>query len=426
MERYAAYKDSGIDWIGEIPEHWSVCPIKYIASCNDETLPESTDPAFEFEYIDISSVTQGSVNCSEHQVFATSPSRARRRVRTDDVIVSTVRTYLRAVARIDASRSGMIVSTGFAVLRPRTVTAGFFAHCLQEDGFIATVERDSEGISYPAITAFDLVRIPIATPPLEEQGIITAFLDEATGRIDALTERTERSIELLSEYRKSAISEAVTKGLDPKAPLKESNFGPIGHIPSHWNTQNFKSLASIAANLQDPLNFPGIRQVAPEIIEKDTGRITESRTVEESGVTSDNHYFNGETILYSKVRPMLNKVAIVNFEGMSSADVYPVKTEMHLPWLRYCMLSNSFLQQVSVATIRVKMPKVNKEELSNFVIPVPPLEEQRAIADHLDALTARIDAQLESRRALVERLREYRRALISECVTGAIKVPGVK
>ena len=126
---YKQYKPSGVEWLGDVPEHWWVKRLKYSASINDEALPETTDPAFEMSYVDISSVDSSrGIVADEKIVFEDAPSRARRVVRGGDTIVSTVRTYLRAITPIRNPTSNTIVSTGFAVIRPRRVSPGFMSY----------------------------------------------------------------------------------------------------------------------------------------------------------------------------------------------------------------------------------------------------------------------------------------------------------
>jgi type I restriction enzyme S subunit len=128
LPRYPKYKDSGVPWLGEVPEDWAVKPIKAVASINDEALPETTDQDYEMDYVDIGSVSLGAgIEKIEHFSFKEAPSRARRIVRDGDVIVSTVRTYLKAIAPITAPPENLIVSTGFAVVRPKPALFSGFA-----------------------------------------------------------------------------------------------------------------------------------------------------------------------------------------------------------------------------------------------------------------------------------------------------------
>ena len=232
---YPAYRPPAVEWLGEIPTHWEVRRLKYLATVNDEALAESTDPNTEISYVDIGNVDSvEGITGREGLVFQDAPSRARRIVRLGDVIVSTVRTYLRAIAPIEAADANVIVSTGFAVVRPRQLDDGFLAYAMSAPYFVERVVARSLGVSYPAINASELACLEIAFPPPPEQHTIAAFLDRETAKIEALISKKERLIELLQEKRAALISRAVTKGLDPNAPMKPSGVEWLGEVPAHW------------------------------------------------------------------------------------------------------------------------------------------------------------------------------------------------
>ena len=157
----------------------------------------------------------------EQMVFEDAPSRARRLVRDGDTIVSTVRTYLRAIAPISKPFDDMVVSTGFAVVRPRKLDHGYCSWALREYGFVEEIVACSTGVSYPAINASEMGYFPLTIPPLDEQRAIVAFLDRETGRIDSLSRRVETAIERLQEYRASLITAAVTGKIDVREPVYE-------------------------------------------------------------------------------------------------------------------------------------------------------------------------------------------------------------
>ena len=140
FQRYEGYRDSGVEWIGEVPVGWEVKPLKFTATINDDSLLENTDPDFEFDYVDIGSVdyVEG-ISSKETMTFENAPSRARRIVKPGDTIVSTVRTYLRAIASIGEFDKPHIVSTGFAVVRPKTVYADFLAYTLKASFFVQSI-----------------------------------------------------------------------------------------------------------------------------------------------------------------------------------------------------------------------------------------------------------------------------------------------
>ena len=213
----APMKDSGVEWLGEVPEHWNLKPIKFLAKTNQLTLAENTDENYEIQYVDIGSVSRtNGIEKIETILFKDAPSRARRIVKDGDIIVSTVRTYLKAIAYIENPPKNLIVSTGFAVLNPiRTVIFPQYAKfTFLAEQFIAEVIAKSKGISYPAITATELADIKIALPPLNEQKVILQYLLEENLKMNKLISKQNQLIEKLKEYRASIISHAVTGKID--------------------------------------------------------------------------------------------------------------------------------------------------------------------------------------------------------------------
>jgi len=243
---YPQYKDSGVEWLGEVPEHWDVKRLKHFTTINDETLSEKYDEDFEINYIDIGSVTTGYIQNSEVILYSDAPSRARRIVRNGDILVSTVRTYLKAIAPVSYAENGYIASTGFAVIRSKNdVCSDYLKYALLSNYFINLVESESTGISYPAINASELVTFNIALAPFKEQQSIANFLDNATCKIDTLIQKQQNLIELLKEKRQALISHAVTKGLNPHVKMKDSEVEWLGEVPEHWVVKKTKQLFSL-------------------------------------------------------------------------------------------------------------------------------------------------------------------------------------
>ncbi|MBQ4428628.1 MAG: restriction endonuclease subunit S [Clostridia bacterium] len=204
-------KDSGIEWIGEIPEEWECKPIKYLVSYNDEVIAENTDLDFEFDYIEIGSVEYGKgITEMQHLFFKDAPSRARRIVQANDIIVSTVRTYLKAVAAVTERETPLIASTGFVVIRPQAVNPIFLKYAILSDAIISSIEAHSTGISYPAINASQVVQFKIPLPKSEEQLLIAEYLDEKCGEVDRLIDIKQQLLTELETYKKSVIYEYVT------------------------------------------------------------------------------------------------------------------------------------------------------------------------------------------------------------------------
>lgn len=208
----AEMKDSGIEWIGEIPKEWNVMFLKYLVQYNIDTLIESTDENFEFDYIDIGSVEYGKgiVNFQKLR-FKDAPSRARRLVRENDVIVSTVRTYLKAIAQIPVYDKPIVVSTGFIALRAlNKMNSAFLKYVIESNWFVSLIEMNSKGVSYPAINSSEVIQIKVVCPVLLEQQQIADYLDSKCSEIDSLIADKKRQLDILADYKKSLIYEYVT------------------------------------------------------------------------------------------------------------------------------------------------------------------------------------------------------------------------
>ena len=213
MKAYSNYKDSGVSGIEQIPKHWILEKIKFVATCNDEVLSDSTADDEIINYVEIGDVdyVNGITNTTEYE-FKEAPSRARRITRPNDIIISTVRTYLKAIAKI--AEPDLIVSTGFAVIRPRKIDEIFMSYALLAPTFIEEVMSRSFGVSYPAIKASSLMNIKICIPPLSEQKSIVSYLDSETSKIDTRIAKRRKQIELLQEYKQALITAAVTGKID--------------------------------------------------------------------------------------------------------------------------------------------------------------------------------------------------------------------
>lgn len=216
IEEYKAWKQSVIFEAvtgKNNRKKWKQEKLKYLADYNIESLSEETNDDFNFDYIDISSVKFGEgIISKENMNFKVAPSRARRIVKEGDVIISSVRTYLRAIAKIEKSDVPQIVSTGFVVFTPKKekITSDFLYYAISSENLIEQVESNSVGISYPAINAIDIVNFKIPLPSIKEQEEIVIEIDAKCAQIDSLISEKQSLIKDLAEYKKSLIFEAVT------------------------------------------------------------------------------------------------------------------------------------------------------------------------------------------------------------------------
>ena len=436
---YPAYKHSGVEWLGHIPAHWRTERLKYLATLNDDALAEATDPNFDMVYVDIGSVDAvAGITGTEDTVFEKAPSRARRIVRNGDVIVSTVRTYLRAITAIEALEPNLIVSTGFAVIRPRQLESSFASYALRAPHFVERVVANSVGVSYPAINASSLACFPIAYPKVAEQRAIAAFLDRETAKIDGLVARKERLIELLQEKRAALITRAVTRGLDPNVLLKDSGVAWLGEIPAHWETLALSRVTisrcdgPFGSRLKsEHYSESGTRVVRlqnigwAEFINSDAAYLDEAYARR-----LGDHSVKGEEILIAGLgddgHPVGRAcVAPVEIEpAMVKADCFRFRLDRQRVLPRYAAFQLSATASAVAgcqATGATRM-RMNLATSARRKIALPPPKEQRTIAAFLDRETAKIDALISKIRQAIDHLKEFRTALISATVTGKIDV----
>lgn len=217
------------------------------------------------------------------------------------------------------------------------------------------------------------------------------------GKMDTHDPKDEPVEKLLEKIRKEKL-QLVTEGKSKKEkPLEPVNVDEVPFIlPERWMWCRFGDIATIETNIVPPDKFQNLPHVAPDNIEKRTGRLLHYRTVAEDDVQSPNHHFFPNQIVYSKIRPNLSKLTIVDFEGLCSADMYPIFSHIFNKYLKIYMLSWPFYNQAVGDENRLAMPKINQTQLNLIYVAVPPLAEQHRIVAKVDALMALCDA-LESR-----------------------------
>jgi type I restriction enzyme S subunit len=211
---------------------------------------------------------------------------------------------------------------------------------------------------------------------------------------DPSNEPASELLKRIAEEKSRMVAEGKLKKQKPLVEIGEEE--KAFELPHSWDWARFGDICAIKGELVRPEDFPELRQVGPDCIEKGTGRLIKSRTVKESGVKGPNSRFFAGQIVYSKIRPSLSKAILADFDGLCSADMYPIDAFIDSKFLLKEILSEVFLGQVRVAENRIKMPKLNQESLTSFVLAIPPLAEQHRIVakvDELMSLCDRLEAQ---------------------------------
>ena len=421
LKPYPKYKPSNIQWLGDIPQHWSATRLKYLATINDEALSDTTEPSQELHYVDIGSVhpTKGITEIQEID-FENAPSRARRIVRRGDVIVSTVRTYLRAIAPIKIDDPNLIVSTGFAVIRPERLDEGFAAYALQASHFVEQVVANSVGVSYPAINATEMAGFPIPHPSIPEQRAIADYLDHQTYLMDSLVAKKKRMIELLAERRQSIITHAVTKGLAPQAPTRTEPMIRLHHLIS------VNSGARIPFYPEDEHSAVSI---GGEHIQKHQFSLGDKTRFVPLSFYLDQksgHIQHGDTLVVKDGATIGKSMFVDHMPAehmMVNEHVFVLRAVSIDPrYLSFLIQSKTTQDTIWSLNVAAAQPGLSKDFVKFVRVPVADLKEQRAIADYLDRETAIMDALTEKLNRQIELLAERRQSLITHAVTGKIDV----
>ena len=413
-------KDSGIEWIGEIPVQWNLVQTKRFFTNTKKIVGAKAD-----NYDRLALTLNGVIKRSKDDSEGLQPEKFEgyQILCKNELVFKLIDLENVKTSRVGLSPYTGLVSPAYIVLSNNFSDNRFFYHWFMSMYYNEVFNHlGGEGVR-SALNAKDVLSLPVPDIQLDEQRRIADYLDRKCSQIDDIIARQKEVIEKLKAYKLSVITEAVTKGLNPDVPMKDSGVEWIGEIPEHWEVMRFGRCAAIKSNLVAPDDYADYPQISPDSIEKNSGRILEYKTVKESGVISWNHLFFKGQIIYSKIRPMLNKVAIAPFDGLCSADMYPIETNNNTQFLVYMMLSDYFTSQVGlVAENRVKMPKINQNELGAIMVTIPPQIEQETISKYLLEKCSSVDAVIDKKQGLIDKLDDYKKSLIYEVVTGKKEV----
>jgi len=424
--KYPSYKDSGVEWLGNIPSEWYAKKLKFISTVNDEVLSDSTPDNEEINYIDIGSVTTGYIQNYEKMIYANAPSRARRIIKNGDILVSTVRTYLKAIAPVPDEYDSYIASTGFAVIRSKTkLNSQFTKYALLSNYFVDLVESRSVGVSYPAINATDIMTFKISLPPLSEQQSIANYLDKATAKIDTLIEKQTKLIELLREKRQAVISTAVTRGLDNTVAMKDSGVEWLGEIPEHWEVKQGKFIGKILStpNVSDD----SLDEISPVLyIKVDDLNYMHSKYLNSAKhrVSRNSGYVKAISgfISFPKRGAAIftNKACIVTVMSMIDPNLmaWQIFNKYNKEYILSLLLTRGLSEIADVSTV----PQINNKHIEPLKFPIPPVREQEEIVNYIDEKTSNIDTLITKATKAIDLLKEKRTTLISAAVTGKIDV----
>jgi type I restriction enzyme S subunit len=422
---YPAYRSSGVEWIGDVPEYWDIARIKHTSALRTDRCNDAPDGS---QYIGLEDVESGT-----GQYRPTSGSARQNEdstvgvFRSGDVLYGKLRPYLKKAIVSDADG---VCSTEFLVLQPKTVLAPWLHQWLLTTGVTQQIEAGCEGTKMPRADWEHVGSIHVPSPDASEQAEIIAVLARETKRIDSLITKKTRFIELLREKRQALITHAVTKGLDPNVKMKPSGVDLIGEVPAHWAIKRLKHL------LQSPLKY-GANESGDDASE-DGPRYIRITDLDEFGNLRGNSVkrlpsdiaqpymlIDGD-ILFARSGATVGKTYRYKSEhGPACFAGYLIRgrfdaAQIIPDFVALVVRSYYYWDYIQRTAIQATIENVGAERYGEFPLPVPTVNEQVEIVNAMNTAMARLDTLTAKSQHSIDLLKERRSAFITAAVTGQI------
>lgn len=428
-------KDSGISWVGDIPQNWEMKRLKYLFKfCKG--LPITKDNLIDqglpvISYGQIHAKTNNGVDVRPHLLrfvdFSYQTIYPLSQVMRGDFVFADTSEDYDGCGNCVYKRNDSLLFAGYHTIIAHSIIESdnrFFAYLFLTDIWRRQIREKVSGVKVFSITQKTLSNSYIILPPLAEQQRIAEFLDRECGKIDGLKADIQAQIDTLEQYKRSVITEAVTHGLNPSAPMKDSGAGWMPLIPLHWK----------ADKLKFHLRQRGIKnQIDKQVLSlyREYGIVPKDSRDDNHNVTSedvsDYRYVRVGDFVVNKMKAWQGSVAVSNYEGIVSPAyfVYEFSDDLiNKRYFHYLMRNKTYATEFRRLSggIREGQWDLPSEALNNTIILLPPLDEQQEIADYLDNKCAEIEPIIADKKSQIETLDGYKKSLIYEYVTGKKEV----
>jgi type I restriction enzyme S subunit len=409
--RYPEYKDSGVAWLGEVPGHWGVLQLKRIASLKSGE-----------------SITADSIEeTGDFPVFGGNGLRGFTGRFTHEGHYALIGRQGALCGNVNYASGRFWASEHAVVVTPLEEVA---TRWLGEVLRAMNLNQYSVSAAQPGLSVESVSTLSIPFPAITEQERIAAFLDRETAKIDALVEEQQRLIELLKEKRQVVISQAVTKGLNPNVPMKDSGVEWLGNVPAHWDVLKLKRISlsqtvGIVVNPSSYVSDDGLPFLYGGDVSEGRINVDDCRriSIEDSDKNAKTKLQEGDLLTVRVGAPGVTAVVPRAAQGGNCASVMLIRRgDFDSNWLCYAMNDRVVRFQVEIVQYGAAQEQFNIGHAVDFVVPTPPANEQKELAEFLGRETEEIDALIGEAGQAVELLQERRAALISAAVTGKIDV----
>ena len=403
------------EWPYKLPENWCWTRMQEIAQWGSGGTPSRK--VSEYYNGDISWVKTGELN--DDYIFETEEHITQEAISHSSAKIYPTDTVVIAMYGATIGKVGILgipaatnQACACAIVKPSTDYKYLFYYAQsQKDDFI----KKGKGGAQPNISQEIIKFHQFPLPPLAEQHRIVDRIESLFAKLDEAKEKAQAVVDSFETRKAAILHKAFTGELTAK--WREEHGVSI----DNWKTTRFDSVAAIRSNLVDPAEYQSFPHIAPDNIEKKTGVLLEYHTIAEDGVTSGKHRFYSGQILYSKIRPNLSKVVVVDFDGLCSADMYPIEAYQNARCLWYYMLSDEFLLQASTAGSRSVLPKINQKELSALTVHLPTNDrEQEEITRILDELFDKEQQSKEAAEAVLDQIDLMKKSILARAFRGEL------
>ncbi|GGG39179.1 hypothetical protein GCM10010964_28440 [Caldovatus sediminis] len=438
LPAYPAYRDSGVAWLGPVPAGWSVRRLRFLADIRpsgvDKHSLEGELPVRLCNYVDVYKNDRITDALAFLEATATPAEIERFSLRAGDVVItkdSETPDDIAAAALVESSAAGVVCGYHLALLRPVSgvIDGAFLFWAFKAPETLAQCSVRAQGITRFGLSSGAIGDVLVPLPPPAEQRAIAAFLDRECGKIDALVAEQERLIALLKEKRQAVISHAVTKGLDPTAPMKDSGVAWLGPVPAHWEVRRLGTLFVEAAD-EGEHDLPVLSvSIHDGVSDRELPDEELERKVTRSDNRSKYKKVQPGDLVYNMMRAWQGGFGTVAVPGMVS-PAYVVarpKTSTRTAFVELLLRTPCAVEEMrrhsrGVTDFRLRL---YWEEFKDIKVVLPPLEEQNTILGFIEAETKKLDTLTTEAERAIALLKERRAALISAAVTGRIDVRGL-
>lgn len=421
-----AMKDSGIEWIGQIPKEWKLVPTKRLFSCKKQIAGEN---AVDYERLALT--MQGVIKRDKEDNEGLQPEKfdGYQILKRNEIVFKLI-----DLANVKTSRVGLspylgIVSPAYIIIRNNSEDNRYFYYWFMFMYHHNIFNQMGDDGVRSSLNADDVLKIPIANISLSEQQKIANYLDKVCGEVDEMIALQEQMIEELKAYKQSVITEAVTRGLNPNVKFKDSGIDWIGKIPQGWELKKVKyvstSINKGTGITKDEVfedgDTPCVRY--GEIYSKYNGSFVNCKSYTKKNILTAYRYFNTGDILFAGTGELVEEIgkSIVYLgekPALAGGDIIILSHNQNPVYLNYALNSFYAQTQKSRGKAKLKVVHISSSEIGNIYLMLPPAAEQLQIADYLDNKCAEIDSLIAIKQQKIEELKDYKKSIIYEYVTG--------